>query len=265
VKSLFPAIWICCFVAFSLQAGDFIWVDEYRNIRGFTGVDKLGNIYSIDNGILARTSPDGSRLTYGKRAFGPVTFADVSDPLNIIVFFGNFGHVVMLDRNLAEKRSFSATDLMSADIAEVICHSSENGFWAYFPGVFQLVRFNDRGQPEITSPNLSLDHPQMGRVKYLFESEGRLFMAADQIMVFDRHTNFLFLIPDANVSALQVIEQNILYLRDSHLVVYDFFLQRENVFLLPELGVRSFFVKDDKLFLQTEVSLKKFRFTEKFR
>ena len=83
-------------------------------------------------------------------------------------------------------------------------------------------------------------------------------------MVFDRHTNFLFQIPDVNVSVLQVVDQNILYLQDSHLVVYDFFLQRENVFLLPESDVKNFFVKDDKLFLQTEVSLKKFRFTEKF-
>jgi len=264
VKSLPLAIWICCFAALSLQAGDFVLVDEYKNIRGFAGVDKLGNIYSIENGILARFSPDGSQLTFGKRAFGPVTSADVSDPLNIIVFFGNFGHIVMLDKNLAEKRSFTAAGLMGNDIADVICHSAENGFWAYFPGVFQLIRFNDRGQQEITSTDLSLDHPQMGRVKYMQESNGRLFVAADQIMVFDRHTNFLFQIPEVNVSVLQVVEQNILYLRNSHLVVYDFFLQRENVFLLPESGVKNFFVKDDKLFLQTEVSLKKFRFTGKF-
>ncbi len=264
MKPVFLAIWLSCITAFCSQAGDFVFINEYRNISDFAGVDKLGNIFSIENGILTRFSPDGSQLTFGKRAFGPVTFADVSDPLNILVFFGNFGHVVMLDKNLAEKRSFSATDLMSTDIADVICHSSENGFWAYFPSVFQLVRFNDRGQPEITSTDLSFDHPQMGRVKYLQESDGKLFVAADHIMIFDRHTNFLFKIPDTNVSVVQVIDQNILYLQDSHLVVYDFFLQTENVFLLPENGAKNFFVKDDKLFLQTEVSLKKFRFTGNF-
>jgi len=264
VKSFFLALCIFGFTALSLQADEFVLVEEYENIRGFAGADKLGNIYSIHNGILTKLTTDGSELTYGKRTFGPVTFADVSDPLNILVFFGNFGHVVLLDKNLAEKRSFSSTDLMSNDIADVICHSSENGFWAYFPGMFQLVRYNDRGQPEIASPDLSLDHPQMGRVNYMHESAGKLFVAADHIMVFDRHTNFLFQIPDVNVSVLQVVDQNILYLQDSHLVIYDFFLQTENVFLLPETGVKNFFVREDKLFLQTEVSLKKFRFTGKF-
>jgi hypothetical protein len=253
-----------CITASSLQAGEFVFVEEYKSIRGFTGIDRMGNIYSIENGILSKISADGNEVSFGKRAFGPVTFADVTDPLNIIVFFANFGHVAMLDKNLAEKRSFSSSDLMSSDIADVICHSSENGFWAYFPGSFQLVRFNDRGQPEIISPDLSLDHPQMGRVKYMQESDGKLFMAADHIMVFDRHTNFLYQLPDVNVSVLQVVDQNILYLQDSHLVVHDFFLQRENVFLLPETGVKNFFLKDDRLFLQTEVSLKKFRFTGKF-
>lgn len=253
-----------CITAFSLQAGEFVFIEEYKQIKGFAGIDRLGNIYSIENGILSKISPDSSERSFGKRAFGPVTFADFNDPLNILVFFGNFGHVVMLDKNLTEKRSFSSSDLMSADIADVICHSSENGFWAYFPGSFQLVRFNDRGQPEIISPDLSLDHPQMGRVKYIQESDGKLFMASDHIMVFDRHTNFLFQIPDVNVSVLQVVDQNILYLQESHLAVYDFFLQRENVFLLPEPDVKNFFLKDDKLFLQTEVSLKKFRFTGKF-
>ena len=264
MKSILLAICIFGFTAFSLQAGEFVLVEEYKHIRGFAGTDRLGNIYSIENGLLSKFSPDGSEFTYGKRAFGPVTFVDVSDPLNILVFFGNFGHVVMLDKNLAEKRSFASADLMDTDMADVICHSSENGFWAYFPGLFQLVRFNDRGQPEIASPDLSLDHQQMGRVKYMQENDGKLFVAADHIMIFDRHTNFLFQIPDVNVYVFQVIEQNILYLQDSHLVVYDFFLQRENVFLLPETGVMNFFVQDDKLFLQTEVSLKKFRFTGKF-
>ena len=264
MKPFFLALCIFGITAFSIQAGEFVLVEEYKNIRGFAGTDRLGNIYSIENGILSKFLPDGSEITYGKRAFGPVTFVDVSDPLDILVFFGNFGHVVMLDKNLAEKRSFASPDLMDTDIADVICHSSENGFWAYFPGMFQLVRFNDRGLPEITSPDLSLDHQQMGRVKYMQESDGKLFVAADHIMIFDRHTNFLYQIPDVNVNVLQVVEQNILYLRDSHLVVYDFFLQRENVFLLPETGVRNFFVKGDKLFLQTEVSLKKFLFTGNF-
>lgn len=257
-------IWIFGFFALSLQAGEFVFVDEYKNIRGFAGVDKLGNIYSIESGILTKFSADGSELSFSKRTLGPVTSADVSDPLNILVFFGNFGHVVMLDKNLSEKISFTSADLMSIDIADVVCYSSENGFWAYFPGSFQLVRFNDRGQPEITSPDLSLVLPKMGRVKHMQENDGKLFVAADHIMIFDRHTNFLLQIPDVNVSVLQVVDQNILYLQDSYLVAYDFFLQRENVFLLPESDVKNFFIIDDTLFLQTEVSLKKFRFTGKF-
>ena len=248
----------------AFSGGEFIQVNQYKNISGFIGVDRLDNMYSIENGILIKHLSENERITYSRRAFGSVTYADVTDPLNILVFFGDFGHVVILDRNLAEKNFFSASELWSGDVPHKVTYALQNGFWAYFAGSFRLVRFNNRGHVEVKSSELITEHPDMGDVQRLSESGNKLFIAANGIWVFDHHANFLFHIREIQTDDFQIIGNSIFYLENNRLKVYDFFLREENVFLLPEKDVRSFFIKDNYIFLQTEVSLKKFRYTGNF-
>jgi hypothetical protein len=264
VKLFFIALWVSVFSLPGGFASDFVFVEEYKNISSLAGVDKLGNIYSIENGVLRKHTASGETISYSKRSFGPVTSADVSDPLNILVFFGDFGHVVMLDKNLAEKRSFNASDLMATDIPAKICFSSQNGFWVWYAGLFKLIRYNDRGIPEISGVDLSLEFPYLGNITYMHESNEQLFIAADGVWVFDRHANFLYTLPDIQTEKIQVTDQYIFSVEGQKMKVYDFFLRRENVFLLPETGVEIFFVLGDDIFLQTKTSLKKYRFSGNF-
>jgi hypothetical protein len=264
VKLFFIALWVFVFSLPGGFASDFVFVEEYKNISSLAGVDKMGNIYSIENGVLRKHTASGETISYSKRSFGPVTSADVSDPLNILVFFGDFGHVVMLDKNLAEKRSFNASDLMATDIPAKICFSSQNGFWVWYAGLFKLIRYNDRGIPEISGVDLSLEFPYLGNITYMHESNEQLFIAADGVWVFDRHANFLYALPDFQTEKIQVTDQYIFSVEGQKMKVYDFFLRRENVFLLPETGVEIFFVLGDDIFLQTKTSLKKYRFSGNF-
>lgn len=264
MKLFFLVSWIFVLLFSGSFASELVFVEEYKNISSLAGVDKMGNIYSIENGVLRKHNASGEIISYSKRSFGPVTFADVSDPLNILAFFGDFGHVVMLDKNLAEKRSFNASDLIATDVPSKICFSSQNGFWAWYAGLYQLIRFNDRGMPEVSGNDLSLEYPSMGNITYMHESNEQLFIAANGVWVFDRHANFLYSLPDIPTEKIQVTEQYIFSLEGQKMKVYDFFLRGENVFLLPETGIKNFFVKGDEIFLQTEVSLKKYRFTGNF-
>lgn len=264
MKLLFLLLFIVSINLDAFSGGEFIRVNEYKNISGFIGIDRLDNIYSIESGILIKHVSENEKLSYSRRSFGPVTYADVTDPLNILVFFGDFGHVVILDRNLAEKNFFSGSELWPGDVPQKVTYALQNGFWAYFAGSFRLVRFNNRGLSEIKSSQLILEHPEMGILNRLTESGNKLFVSANGMWVFDHHANFLFHIPEIQTDNFQIIGNSIFYLENGRLKVYDFFLHEENVFLLPETDVSSFFIKDNYIFLQTEVSLKKFHYTGNF-
>ncbi len=247
-----------------LAAQPFMPVEEFPRVQGFFASDALNNIYSIENGVLIKTNPQGQVKTYSNRQFGNVSSVDATDPFNLVVFFKAFGNIVLLDNNLSEKNTFQARKLHLSDIPSLVCFSSKNGFWAFFPNSFQLIRFNLRGEPQNTGIDLSLAHPGMGDGVFMTESDNKLFLAANGIWVFDLYANFLFHISHIQTRHFQVKGNKVFYVNGDRLISYDFFLKQENVFLLPESRVKSFFVKNNQtIFLQTDVSLKKFTVAEK--
>ncbi len=243
----------------------FTVVEEYQHIRGMTGVDPLDNIYAIQGGVLYKYTSGDQVLNYSNRQAGGNMQVYNADPLNILVFFPDFGQVVFLDKNLSEKNSIRGQSLHSSDLPAVVCFSQKNGFWAWFPHSFQLSRFDFHGQKEATSPDLSMEYPAMGDVKFMAEANDRVFVAANGIWVFDQHANFLFHIPHIQTHHFQVIGEKVFYLSDGKLYSYDFFLKKETVFLLPEKNPEAFFVRSNRiLFLQTPTMLKKLEWQGRF-
>lgn len=239
-------------------AQQFTIAEEYDHIRGLQGLDALGNIYAIQNGVLYKYTPEGQEFSYSNRQAGSALSVYFADPLNVLVFFPDFGHVLFLDKNLSEKKMFRGQSLHHTDLPSVICYSLKNGFWTWFPQSFQLSRFDYSGKKEIESPDLSMQFPAMGEVAFMAEADNRLFVAANGIWVFDQHANFIFHIPHIQTRHFQVIGQKVFYMSEGKLFSYDFFLKKETVFLLPEKNPEAFFVKSNNiLFLQTQTSLKK--------
>lgn len=243
-------------------AQQFILKEEVAQIRGMAGADGLGNVYAVYNGMLSKYTPDGGIVTYSHRQSGPVTDVCFDDPLNVLVFFRDFGNVVLVDKNLSEKNRIQGRDLHPTDLPSAVCFSHKNGFWAWFPNAFQLLRFDFRGNAEVAGQDLSLEFPAMGQVKYMTEKDDQIFVAANGLWIFDLHANFIFRIPHIQTHHFQIIGEKVFYMSENKLYSYDFFLKQENVFLLPETKPESFFVKNNQvLYLQTQTSLKIFEFT----
>ncbi len=263
-SSVYPGV---AFLMFSVlfcshtQAQQFTLKKELPHIQGMAGADGLGNIYALYNGMLSKYTPDGQVLSYSNRQWGPVSDVRFADPLNVLVFFKDFGNVVWLDRNISEKILVQGTDLHPSDLPSAIGFSHKNGFWAWFPHAFQLSRFDIRGHTEVKGQDLSLEFPTMGQVSYIAEKDDQVFVAANGLWIFDLHANFVFRIPHIQTHHFQVIGNKVFYVSENKLYSYDFFLKQENVFLLPETKPVSFFVRNNQvLYLQTQTSLKIFEF-----
>lgn len=252
------------FLIEEVRADEFRLMDTHSHIKGFVAADALGNYFGIENGEVVRYTQHALTASYSNHQLGPVSMIDVSDPLNILGFFESFGNVVFLDKNLTEKSALEGFGLYPPNIPSVVCLSSKHSFWAYFPDAFRFVSFSFRGVKGIASQDLNSNYPQMGPVRFMLERDDKLFMAANGIWVFDLHANYLFSIAHINVSRFQVNGNKIFYLAEDTLMVYDFFLDQENVFLLPEKGVKTFFVKNNNtIYLQTDDALKRYVFTGK--
>jgi hypothetical protein len=181
-------------------------------------VDQLGNIYLITaGGQLRKTAPDGSITAVFNevRKYGKLYAIDVSNPLKTLLYYRDFGTVVVLDRFLNIR---NVMDLRQSGLFQVKClgQAYDNGYWVF--------------------------DEQDGRVKHLNESA----------MVTDQFTDFRLLFDSMPSPQQMVDQQKYLYLYDSARGVYVFDYYGTFRKRLPYRGWKDFFVINSILFGRSE-------------
>ncbi|MBS1598187.1 MAG: hypothetical protein JST75_08175 [Bacteroidetes bacterium] len=121
-----------------------------KTIRGDIvdfSVDNLGNIYllSSDN-QLKKIGPKGDSLAVYNdvRRYGNIYSMDVTNPLKILLFYKEFGTIVMVDRFLSVVNTI---DLRSLNIFQVkaVGLAYDNNVWIYDDLEAKLKRIRDDG------------------------------------------------------------------------------------------------------------------------
>jgi hypothetical protein len=144
-------------------------------------VDNLGNIFLLDKtNQLIKRSPEGDSIAVYSNApkFGNLHSIDASNPMKVLLYYRDFGTIVVLDRLLNVR---STIDLRKLNIlqARAICQSYDNAAWVYDEAEAKLKRVGDdgtildqtgdfRGQlEEAPSPSVIVDNDRM---VYLYDS-----------------------------------------------------------------------------------------------
>ncbi|ULQ51224.1 hypothetical protein [Flavihumibacter fluvii] len=110
-------------------------------------VDNLGNIFLVfESGQLKKISPKGDSIAVFNdvRRFGKIYSIDVSNPLKVLLFYKDFGTIVVLDRMLNNR---NIMDMRKQNIqqAKAIAQSYDNGVWVYDELDGKLKRLDDNG------------------------------------------------------------------------------------------------------------------------
>jgi hypothetical protein len=129
-----------------------------KDIVNFT-VDNLGNIYTLDkNDLLEKRNVQGDSVAVFNdvRKYGKVYSIDATNPLKVLLYYKDFGTIVVLDRLLNMRNTI---DLRQQGIfqAKAVAQSYDNGVWVYDEQEAKLKRLNDEGNVV----NQSFDFRQM--------------------------------------------------------------------------------------------------------
>ncbi|MBC8033500.1 MAG: hypothetical protein H7Y03_05105 [Chitinophagaceae bacterium] len=116
------------------------------DIVDFT-VDNLGNIYTISKtNQLKKTTARGDSVGVFNdvKRYGKLYSIDATNPLKILLFYKDFGTIVVLDRFLNARTTI---DIRKQGIfqAKAIAQSYDNGIWIYDEQEAILKRMNDEG------------------------------------------------------------------------------------------------------------------------
>src|SRR5664279_6128534 len=200
-------------------------------------VDNLGNIFVLtpDNQLKKYNAAGDSLGVFNDvRRYGKIAYIDVSNPLKILLFYEEFGTIVMLDRFL---NNINSIDLRQLGFYQVTCIglAYDNNIWVYDALAGQLNKIssdgtlinqtNDIRQFTDSVPNPVLLTDQGGLV-YLFDPQKGAF-------IFDHYGGYSKFIPLKNWHHFSVINQSMLGWNGHEFLKFDDKMNREEKKQIP--------------------------------
>lgn len=220
--------------------GDWIFVGGAEIPHQQLFIGSSGSAYSINRGVLTQCWPPVSRPhSYSEKIAGDVSFVDATDPMNILVFFRDFGYIRYVDSRLAPRSPLIRLTDVCGFGAELVCHAPGFGFWMLSEGFDKLMLVDAQYQVRF-STNLSSLGIQITQPSMLVHTPGYLVLSDVTLgaFVFDVYGSYLFRIPAGNLRLLTVVGNNLVWSDTESLKIYNFKLHSESVFLLPEKGLK---------------------------
>lgn len=175
--------------------------------------DPLGRIYTYNEaGDMTRYSPAGKvEQEFSVYDRGKVGYIDTTDPLQILMFYPDYGDVSILDAGFSENVTFTMAGA-GYPMSELICVSPREGYWLYDPGQRRLIKLNE--QLNVIAESTFLDRVEKVEQdpKGLVDSGNWLVMWIPGLglMVFDQYGTYFKTVRTEKIHSYQVFDGRIL-------------------------------------------------------
>jgi len=214
--------------------------------------DYLGNLYTISEFRITKYDVNGKLLyLFEDYKNGKIWNIDVIDPMKILVYYGDFMKVKVLDVTLSEIASYSLIDLGYYSIS-ALAHSRDDDFWVFDYANFSLKKVNENGEAIYKSEKFNLLFNESVQAKQIIDYENNVYLLdpINGIYVFDRFATYKKRIPILGIEKMQIIQDVIVYFQDGVLRSYNTKDFREEEMVLPE-GVEATYceIQKDRLYI----------------
>lgn len=251
-------IYISVFLVFINSSGfDLKYEKSFSVINSNFKVDLLGNVYVIENQTLVKYDINGEKIKeYSNKHLGSVSYLDVSDPFRILLFYKDFNQILFLDNYLAEIRSPVQLDDLKMDQVEIVCSSSQGGFWVFNNQSGQLIYFDKNLQKQQESVSLNSINVSLKKPVSLIEKSDFLYMHIPEIgiLVFDKYGAYFKTLNLGDISNFQVADGKVIYFKNNSLLKYDMKFFTTVQLDLPDSlrNAKSVNILKDKLYILRE-------------
>lgn len=195
------------------------------DFQGNVELDEFQNVFVFDETSILQHNKEGvNHFTYSNLRKGEITSVDISNPLRIVVYYGENNEVIFLDNTLSEQnQGINFNDLAMYDVS-LVSSSFQNHLWIYRSAEQKLVRINRSGEVVNESANLALwTEGDAGEFVLLKESGNFLYLVSSEgkVLAFDQYGTFRKRILLSEASKIHFSESKILYLNGQSIYLID--------------------------------------------
>lgn len=140
-------------------------------------VDKLGNIYVVKNNrILQKHNSEGNlEYTFDYQSGGFIHSVDVSNPLQILVFFRDSYKIALLDQSLSIIQDINLVDWNKNEITAAAV-TNDRKIWLFDNTNRKLQKYNHKGVLELESLDIYNNTELDTHIEYILEYENQVFL-----------------------------------------------------------------------------------------
>ncbi len=197
-------------------------------------VDALQQIYVVseDNRLIKYDSTGRQLFMFSNALLGNIQKVDVTNPMNIMVFYYDYQTIVLLDRTLARPKEVVLWDLDLVDV-EAVALSSDNQIWLYDKNNFRLLKMNTEGKILLESANLSLLTANSLQARHLQEYATKIWLNDPKlgVFVFDLFGKFLQRIDIRDIDDFQLVGSQLIFKEKGRLKAFDWQSKLEKIIL----------------------------------
>jgi peroxiredoxin family protein len=186
-------------------------------------VDKLGQVYlATPSNEVIKYSPEGQELfRYNNNTIGDLSYIDVTDPFNVLLFYHDFQTIATLDRTMNER---AVMLLYNANIIEAsaIGLARDNNIWVYDQVTFTLKKIGADGRVITDSGNLSaiLNMPLYASQIMARDNFVYVYHPSEGLFIFDNFTQYHNKIPYKDFDSFQLLDDLVLFYKKNELLAY---------------------------------------------
>lgn len=256
---------ICILCLFcSLAYGQTGYIASYKlpSIDQFY-VDQFQNIYVVKGPELRKYDPTYKQLySFSNPIKGNISQADVLNALNPYIFYKDWNEVVVVDNRLNASTAINFNDYGFLDV-QFISFSDQYNVWFYDQATDKLYKFN---LPSKKVSNTSLNITQLvgkeNEPKNMISTINMVYLNVPDkgILVFDALGALQKTIPVKGVESVQVQGQQLYFLKDQHIHLYDLQTAQTSQLELELKEIKSFQLSGKKIYLQTKSGIEVYTF-----
>ena len=212
-------------------------VSEFSVNAKFVQADDMGNLYIVSpTNQLYKYNYSGKVLaTLNYNYNGNISSLDVSNPMEIYVFYKEINRVLLLDNNLAYRGELDLTKLNITQAA-AIARSFDNGIWVFDLGDLQLKKISKDGILSQSSGNIKQFTQTDFIPNLLSDNTNQIMLCNDSIcLLFDVFTAYIKTVKFKNSQNFQFGNNQIFETNQSQINSIDLKMGIRNiVYIFPD-------------------------------
>lgn len=238
MKHFFTFLILCICIGFNLQAQNNFQLAKsipIENAQLFT-TDQFGNAFVADgqNNLLRYAVNGDSLRGLSTISNGDIQWIDATNPLRILLFYPQYSTISILDKMLTVKSEIAVKKLQLFQVTAAAT-STDGNIWVYNEGDAKLIKINDLQQIISKSNDLRQETQTVPKISSIVEDDATVYLcdSTNGIYTFDNYGRFLNILPFLGIKKIQIIDDQILFLKENYIHIYNKRNFKENKIVLP--------------------------------